>query len=193
MNSSASSPKLSRIAAVAGLAGLGLSACASSRAPVSYAETASAAARAAAEVEAQGSLTPQQVWDAGNARYLEWNGARRGWTTTPTGLQYRRVGRAHPEGAQPSSTDTVKVHYRGTFIDGREFDSSYARSEPAEFPLNRVIKGWTEGVALMRTGETYEFVIPADLAYGSRWMGTEIPANSVLRFNVELLEVNPAN
>ena len=133
------------------LAALSLAACASRGQPVTYAETASAAARAAAEVEGQASLTPQQAWDAGNTAYLAWNGARRGWTTTESGLQYRRVGKAHPEGAQPSATDTVKVHYRGTFIDGREFDSSYARNAPAEFPLNRVIKGWTEGVALMRS------------------------------------------
>ena len=172
---------------------LALSACATHREPVTYAETASAAARAAAQVQAQADLTPQQLWDQGNVDYLSWNGARRGWATTESGLQYRRIGKAHPEGAQPKGTDTVKVHYRGTFIDGREFDSSYSRNEPAEFPLNRVIKGWTEGVALMRTGETYEFVIPADLAYGPRWMGTEIPANSALRFTVELLEVNPAS
>jgi len=173
------------------LALVALSACAH-RAPVTYAETASAAARAAAQIQAQAELTPQQVWDQGNAAYLEWNGARRGWTTTPSGLQYRRVGKAHPEGAQPKATDTVKVHYRGTFIDGREFDSSYARNEPAEFPLNRVIKGWTEGVALMRVGEIYEFVIPASLGYGSRWVGgDELPPNSTLRFSVELLEVKP--
>ena len=171
---------------------LALSACATHREPVTYAETASAAARAAAQVQAQADLTPQQLWDQGNVDYLTWNGARRGWTTTESGLQYRRIGKAHPECAQPKGTDTVKVHYRGTFIDGREFDSSYSRNEPTSFPLNRVIKGWTEGVALMRTGETYEFVIPADLAYGPRWMGTEIPANSALRFTVELLEVNPA-
>ena len=131
-------------------------------------------------------------WAAGNAQYLVVNGARRGWTTTESGLQYRRVGRAHPNGRQPVATDTVKVHYRGTFVDGREFDSSYARNEPAEFPLNRVIKGWTEGVALMREGETFEFVIPAALGYGERWVGGgELPPNSTLLFTVELLEVKP--
>ena len=175
------------------LAALSLAACASRGQPVTYAETASAAARAAAEVEGQASLTPQQAWDAGNTAYLAWNGARRGWTTTESGLQYRRIGKAHPEGAQPSATDTVKVHYRGTFIDGREFDSSYARNAPAEFPLNRVIKGWTEGVALMRVGETFYFAIPAELGYGARWVGgDELPPNSTLRFSVELLDVKPA-
>jgi len=134
----------------------------------------------------------QENWEAGQAAYLAWSGQRRGWTTTESGLQYHRVGKAHADAAQPVAADTVKVHYRGTFIDGREFDSSYSRNEPTSFPLNRVIKGWTEGVALMRVGETYDFVIPANLAYGSRWMGTEIPANSVLQFRVELLEVTPA-
>ncbi|MBF0665568.1 MAG: FKBP-type peptidyl-prolyl cis-trans isomerase [Brevundimonas sp.] len=135
----------------------------------------------------------QANWDAGNAAYLNWNAARRGWTTTASGLQHRRVGPAHPEGAQPAPTDTVRVHYRGTFVDGREFDSSYARNEPAEFPLNRVIKGWTEGVGLMREGETFEFVIPASLGYGDRWVGgDDLPPNSTLLFTVELLEVKPA-
>ena len=135
----------------------------------------------------------QANWDAGNAAYLTWNAARGGWTTTASGLQYRRVGPARPEGRRPASTDTVKVHYRGTFVDGREFDSSYARNEPAEFPLNRVIKGWTEGVGLMREGETLEFVIPASLGYGERWVGgDELPPNSTLLFTVELLEVKPA-
>ena len=134
----------------------------------------------------------QENWEAGQAAYLAWNGARKGWTTTASGLQYRLEGKAAPNGAQPVATDTVRVHYQGTFIDGREFDSSYSRGEPASFPLNRVIKGWTEGVALMREGETYQFVIPADLAYGPRWVGQNIPPNSVLKFKVELLAVNPA-
>lgn len=133
-------------------------------------------------------------WTAGNLEYLRINGARKGWTTTESGLQYRRIGRARPEGRQPSATDTVRVHYRGTFVDGRQFDSSYDRNEPAEFPLNRVIRGWTEGVALMREGETFEFVIPASLGYGERWVGgDELPPNSTLLFTVELLEVKPAS
>ena len=168
-----------RIPLIAAAAALALAACASAPEP--------APAVALATGTAEG-------WAAGNAQYLVVNGARRGWTTTESGLQYRRVGRAHPEGRQPSGADTVKVHYRGTFVDGREFDSSYARNEPAEFPLNRVIKGWTEGVALMREGETFEFVIPAALGYGDRWVGgDELPPNSTLLFTVELLEVKPAS
>lgn len=136
----------------------------------------------------------QARWDASQAAYLAWNGQRRGWTTTASGLQYRREGRAHPQGRQPTAGDTVRVHYAGTFIDGREFDSSYVRNEPAEFPLNRVIKGWTEGVALMHEGETFQFVIPASLAYGDRWVGgDELPPNSTLLFKVELLAVLPAD
>jgi FKBP-type peptidyl-prolyl cis-trans isomerase FkpA len=145
------------------------------------------------EVRAPVGEASQANWDASNAAYLAWNGARSGWTTTASGLQYRRVGPANPDGRQPAATDTVKVHYRGTFIDGREFDSSWSRNEPTEFPLNRVIKGWTEGVGLMREGERFEFVIPADLAYGSRWVGgDELPPNSTLLFTVDLLEVKPA-
>lgn len=129
-------------------------------------------------------------WEEAQTAYLAWNGARRGWTTTESGLQYRRISRASREGRQPAATDTVRVHYRGSLITGTEFDSSYSRNEPAEFPLNRVISGWTEGVALMREGETFEFAIPAGLAYGERWVGGGlIPARSTLLFTVELLEV----
>ncbi|MFN3931726.1 MAG: FKBP-type peptidyl-prolyl cis-trans isomerase [Brevundimonas sp.] len=154
---------------------------------------ACASAPPASDLDFSGT-TSQANWDAGNAAYLTLNAARSGWTTTASGLQYRRVGGAKPSGRQPAATDTVKVHYRGTFVDGREFDSSYARNEPAEFPLNRVIKGWTEGVGLMREGETFEFVIPAALGYGERWVGgDELPPNSTLLFTVELLEVKPAD
>jgi len=145
------------------------------------------------EVRAPVGEASQANWDAGNAAYLDWNRGRPGWTVTASGLQYRRVGPASPDGRRPAAADTVKVHYRGTFIDGREFDSSWSRNEPTEFPLNRVIKGWTEGVALMREGERFEFVIPAALAYGERWVGgDELPPNSTLLFTVDLLEVKPA-
>ena len=152
----------------------------------------SACATAPAAPPAPAGPATQENWDAGQAAYLAWNGQRRGWTTTASGLQYRRVGKANPAGVQPKATDTVKVHYRGVRIDGVEFDSSYKRGEPAEFPLNRVIRGWTEGVALMRVGETYEFAIPAALAYGARRVGGDIPAYSALIFTVELLDVTPA-
>lgn len=161
-------------------------------APALAALLVSACATAPAAPPASAGPATQENWDAGQAAYLAWNGERRGWTTTESGLQYRRIGKAHPQGAQPKATDTVKVHYRGVRIDGVEFDSSYKRGEPASFPLNRVIRGWTEGVALMRVGETFEFAIPAGLAYGARRVGEDIPSNSALIFTVELLDVTPA-
>jgi FKBP-type peptidyl-prolyl cis-trans isomerase len=161
--------------------------------PILAALTLAACATAPDPVVDTVAHSSQAEYDAGQAAYLAWNGARRGWTTTASGLQYRREGRANPSGAQPSATDTVRVHYEGTFIDGRKFDSSYDRGEPAEFPLNRVIRGWTEGVALMHVGETFHFAIPASLGYGDRWVGgDELPPNSTLLFKVELLEVKPA-
>jgi FKBP-type peptidyl-prolyl cis-trans isomerase FkpA len=92
-------------------------------------------------------------------------------------------------GAQPSATSTVKVHYKGTFPDGKEFDSSYKRGEPIEFGLNRVIPCWTEGVALMKVGATAKLTCPAAIAYGSRGAGGVIPPNATLVFDVELLAV----
>ena len=133
----------------------------------------------------------QARWEAGQAAYLEWSDARRGWSTTESGLQYRREGRASRDGATPGPTDTVRVHYEGTFIDGRVFDSSYERGEPIEFPLNRVIPGWTEGLQLMRVGETFNFVIPADLAYGERDR-PPIYGGSALRFEIELIAIPDA-
>ncbi|GLP95774.1 FKBP-type peptidyl-prolyl cis-trans isomerase [Paraferrimonas sedimenticola] len=121
--------------------------------------------------------------------YLEQNKAKEGVTVTESGLQYEVITAA--EGDKPSAEDTVEVHYRGTLIDGTEFDSSYSRNQTAKFPLNRVIPGWTEGVQLMPVGSKYRFVIPSELAYGERDTGT-IPAHSTLVFEVELIAIEKA-
>jgi len=118
--------------------------------------------------------------------FLEENAKAEGVTVTESGLQYSVITEA--EGPKPAAEDTVTVHYVGTLVDGTEFDSSVARGEPAKFPLNRVIPGWTEGVQLMSVGEKYKFVIPADLAYGEQGAGS-IPADATLIFEVELLDI----
>ncbi len=107
---------------------------------------------------------------------------------TTSGLQYLVLNKGDGE-VHPKATDTVMVHYHGTLIDGTVFDSSVDRGQPIDFPLNRVIKGWTEGVQLMVTGDKFRFFIPSDLAYGNRSAG-KIPAGSVLIFDVELLQIN---
>ncbi|MFM7774269.1 MAG: FKBP-type peptidyl-prolyl cis-trans isomerase [Candidatus Kapaibacterium sp.] len=124
---------------------------------------------------------------AKGAAFLAENAKKAGVTTTASGLQYRVITQG--TGAKPLATDKVKVHYKGTLIDGSEFDSSYKRGEPIEFPLNGVIKGWTEGVQLMSVGSKYEFFIPSELAYGDREVGGVIPAGSTLVFEVELLGI----
>jgi FKBP-type peptidyl-prolyl cis-trans isomerase FkpA len=113
-----------------------------------------------------------------------------GAVVTPSGLVYRslKVG----SGASPGATDTVRVNYRGSFPDGREFDSSYARHEPAEFPLNRVIPCWTEGLQRMKVGGKALLACPAAIAYGARGAGSVIPPNATLLFEVELLGVRGA-
>lgn len=123
---------------------------------------------------------------AGDA-YLKENAAKDGVTVTDTGLQYEVITQG--EGPKPTLEDTVSVHYVGTLIDGREFDSSIARGEPASFPLKGVIPGWTEALQLMNVGSKHRLVIPSDLAYGERGAGQLIGPGATLVFEVELLEI----
>ena len=109
--------------------------------------------------------------------------------TTQSGLKYRRVKEGN--GKRPTATDKVKVHYTGTLIDGKKFDSSVDRGEPITFPLNQVIPGWTEGLQIMDEGSKYILYIPYNLGYGVRGAGQDIPGGSTLIFEVELLEINP--
>jgi len=118
--------------------------------------------------------------------YLVENAKKDGVNTTGSGLQYQVLTLG--SGVKPAESDTVKVHYRGTLIDGTEFDSSHKRNEPAVFPLKNVRKGWTEGLQLMPVGSKFAFTIPSELAYGTRATG-KITANSTLLFEVELLEI----
>jgi len=111
-----------------------------------------------------------------------------GAVVTASGLVYRSL--KDGTGASPSASDKVKVHYRGTFPDGKEFDSSYKRGEPIEFPLNGVIKCWTEGVQRMKVGGKAKLTCPASIAYGERGAGGVIPPNATLLFEVELLGIN---
>lgn len=121
-----------------------------------------------------------------NYEYLKENKAKQGVKVTKSGLQYRVIKSG--SGKSPSRTDQVEVHYKGTLINGRVFDSSYKRGQTSSFGVNQVIPGWTEGLQLMKEGAKYEFVIPSNLAYGT--MGNDvIPPNSTLIFEVELVKV----
>ena len=120
-------------------------------------------------------------------KFLEANRQKDGVKETASGLQY--VVEKEGEGAQPGSQDEVTVHYTGKMLDGTVFDSSVNRGEPATFPLNRVIPGWTEGVQLMKEGAKYTFFIPSDLAYGAQGVPNAIPPHSTLIFEVELIKV----
>lgn len=118
--------------------------------------------------------------------FLVENKNREGVVTLPSGLQYKILKAG--TGKMPTATSKVTVHYRGTFIDGSEFDSSYKRGQPASFPVNGVISGWTEALQMMKVGAKWQLFIPSDLAYGERGR-PGIPPNSVLIFEVELLEI----
>lgn len=120
-------------------------------------------------------------------QFLEDNLKKDGVQVTQSGLQYKVV--EDGSGAKPKATDTVEVNYRGTFIDGKQFDSSYDRGQTIEFPLSGVIRGWTEGLQLMSVGATYQFYIPFHLAYGERGAGGAIPPHATLIFDVELVAI----
>ena len=120
-------------------------------------------------------------------KYLAENAKKDGIVTLPSGLQYQVLKEGN--GKKPSAKDTVKCHYEGTLIDGTIFDSSYQRGEPATFPLQQVIAGWTEGLQLMQEGAKYRFFIPYRLAYGEGGAGASIPPFAALIFDVELIQV----
>ncbi|HEV2096568.1 MAG TPA: FKBP-type peptidyl-prolyl cis-trans isomerase [Chthoniobacterales bacterium] len=127
---------------------------------------------------------------AAGEKFLAENKTKDGIKLTPSGLQYKVL--KDGTGPTPKETDTVEVNYRGTLTDGSEFDSSYKRGQTASFPVNKVIKGWTEGLQLMKAGSKYQFFIPANLAYGERGAGQDIGPNETLVFEVDLIGVKPA-
>ena len=120
--------------------------------------------------------------------FLSANKTKEGVVTLPSGLQYRVIKKG--SGPSPKLTDKVTTHYRGTLIDGTEFDSSYSRNQPATFPVNGVIPGWTEALQLMHKGDKWQLFIPSKLAYGNRAVGDKIKPGSTLIFEIELLDIN---
>lgn len=139
-------------------------------------------AKQEAEVQAMGEKN-----QTAGAAFLAENGKKEGVVTLPSGLQYKIL--TEGTGKSPAKEDTVTVNYRGTLIDGTEFDSSYKRGEPATFPVGGVIPGWTEALQLMKEGAKWQLFIPADLAYGERGAGPVIEPNSALVFEVELVSI----
>src|SRR5256886_5681509 len=123
-------------------------------------------------------------------KFLAENKKKEGVKTTASGLQYKVIKEG--TGPKPKLTDAVVANYRGTLINGTEFDSSYKRGQPATFPLTGVIKGWTEALQLMKVGSKYQLFIPANLAYGDRGMGPDLGPNSTLIFEVELVGIQPS-
>ena len=124
-------------------------------------------------------------------KFLEENKTKESVKVTDSGLQYEIL--TEGKGQSPTAKDTVEVHYRGTLINGIEFDSSYKRNSSISFPLNGVIKGWTEGLQLMKEGAKYKFYIPPALAYGEKGAGQNIPPHATLIFEVELLKIKPSD
>ena len=126
-----------------------------------------------------------------NSAYLAANAKKPGVHVTADGLQYKPLGRKGNSSQKPGATDCVTVNYKGTFIDGRVFDQS-PPGQPISFPVNGVIPGWTEALKLMKTGDVWEIVIPAELGYGSEGAGNDIPPDQVLMFQLQLVKVEYA-
>jgi FKBP-type peptidyl-prolyl cis-trans isomerase FklB len=141
----------------------------------------------AKQAQAQKELAEKNK-QAGEA-FLAENKKKEGVVALPSGLQYKILKAG--DGKKPTAEDTVVCQYRGTLIDGKEFDSSYKRNQPATFPVGRVIKGWTEALQLMPAGSKWQLFIPPDLAYGERGAGADVPPNATLIFEVELVSIQP--
>ena len=140
--------------------------------------------------ESKVDVSSQESWVKENLDYLKTNVGQEGVQETASGLQYKVIKEG--SGSQPGPTSLVEVHYKGTLINGTEFDSSYKRNQTAVFGLHQVIPGWTEGLQLMKEGAVYQFVIPSQLAYGNQ-ASSAIPAGSTLIFEVELIKVQPSS
>jgi len=134
----------------------------------------------------------EQANKAEAEKFFAENAKKEGVSVTESGLQYKVVS-ASGKDAKPSIDDTVVVHYRGTLLNGEEFDSSYSRNQPATFGLSHVIPGWTEALQLMNVGDKFEIYIPSELAYGAGGAGPKIGPNAALIFEVELLDINPVD
>lgn len=178
------------------LKGMGVSALDNAAFTQAVSDVMGGATTTMSDAEAQRTVSEfmqKQQAEAGKAvreageKFLAENAEKPGVVVLPSGLQYTVI--TEGTGAKPKATDRVKCHYKGTLTNGQVFDSSYRRGEPAVFPLNGVIAGWTEGVQLMAEGAKYRFFIPYHLAYGERGAGQSIPPYAALVFDVELIEI----
>ena len=178
------------------LKGMGVSALDNAAFAQAVSDVMGGATTTMSDAEAQRTVSEfmqKQQAEAGKAvreageKFLAENAEKPGVVVLPSGLQYTVI--TEGTGAKPKATDRVKCHYEGTLTNGQVFDSSYRRGEPAVFPLNGVIAGWTEGVQLMAEGAKYRFFIPYPLAYGERGAGQSIPPYAALVFDVELIEI----
>ena len=148
--------------------------------------------RVGAQIRMEQSVARQAMTETNSVEgeaYLATNGQKDGVTTTDSGLQYEVLREGEAGGALPSSANQVTIHYRGTLIDGTEFDSSYSRGQPATFGVTGVIPGFSEGLQLMTVGSQYRLVIPAGIAYGPQGAGADIGPNATLIFEIELIEI----